>query len=119
MAFAPTYRPPPPDAGSDDGAAVRRHSREVAGAAALAMQGKINAVTSVTLTASVTTTVFTDPRLTINSAVLFDPTTANAAAELAAGTLYALTANRNNGAWTLTHANAGSTDRTFKVLIIG
>jgi hypothetical protein len=119
VAVAPTYRPPPPDAGSDDGAAVRRHSREVAAAAAIAMQGKINAVTSVTLTANVTTTVITDPRLTINSFVGFDPTTANAAAELAAGTIYALTANRNNASWTLTHANAATTDRTFKVLIIG
>lgn len=88
-----------------------------------AMAGKINAVSDpelpFTLTAGATTTVLTDDRLGINSVVTFDPLTANAATELAAGTMYALAANRNNGAWTVTHANAGSSDRTFRYLIIG
>lgn len=119
MAINPTYRPPPPDAGSDAAAAMRRHGRETAAAVILAMQGKVNAVADFTCTAGAASTVFTDPRLTVNSAVLFDPVTANAAAELAAGTLYVLTANRNSETWTVTHANAVSTDRTFKVLIIG
>ncbi len=82
-------------------------------------QGKMNCTGSVTLTAGATSTVLADPRLTVDSVLAFDPMTANAAAELAAGTLYTLTANRNNGTWTLTHANAGTTDRTFRYAILG
>jgi hypothetical protein len=113
------FNQPPPTPGNDSPAALFRHAQQTASAVALAMQGKVNAVTTVTLTENMTTTVFTDPRLTIDSFLAFDPTTANASAELAAGTLYALSANRNNASWTLTHANAISTDRTFRVLIIG
>lgn len=114
-----TYQPPPPDAGSINLDALRGHGRQVSAAVRLAMAGKLNAVGDFTCTANAASTVLTDSRLTINSAVIFDPTTANAAAELAAGTMYVLTANRNNETWTVTHANAASTDRTFKVLIIG
>lgn len=84
-----------------------------------ARQGKLDAITEVTLTAGATTTTLTDIRLSNQSVVLFDPKTANAAAELAAGTMYVLTANRGTGSWVITHANAGSTDRTFQTLIIG
>ena len=82
-------------------------------------KGKIECVTSVTLTASATTTTLTDIRLSPQSVVTFDPKTANAAAELFGGTMYVLTANRGDGTWTITHANAVSTDRTFQVSIIG
>lgn len=113
------FQPPPPDAGNDSPAALRMFARQISAAVALLFQGKANNTGSVTLTAGAASTVLADPRLTIDSAVVFDPMTANAAAELAAGTLYALTANRNNGTWTLTHANAVSTDRTFRYAIIG
>lgn len=43
----------------------------------------------------------------------FDPLTANAAAELAAGTMYVLEANRALRQFTITHANNAQTDRTF------
>lgn len=117
--MTPSYQPPPPAPGNESPAALYRHSVALAAAAALAMQGKINATGTFTCTANAATTVLNDPRLTVNGVVLFDPTTANAAAELAAGTIYTLTANRNNRAWTVTHANAASTDRTFRYLIIG
>jgi len=83
------------------------------------MTGKINATGSVTLTANSATTTLTDARLSINSVVLFDPTTATAATELYGATMYVLTANRTNGVWTITNANNAQTDRTFKYLIIG
>jgi hypothetical protein len=83
------------------------------------MQGRLNAVATFTLAPGVAATVFADPRLTIGSAVILDPMTASAAAELAAGTVYALEADRNNRAWTFTHTNAAATDRTFRALIIG
>jgi hypothetical protein len=91
----------------------------MARAVGLLFQGKQNNTGTVTLTAGATTTELADPRLTVGSVVLFDPLTANAAAELAAGTLYVLAANRNNLVWTLTHANAGSTDRTFRFVVVG
>lgn len=83
------------------------------------MQGRLNAVATFTLAPGVTSTVLADPRLTVGSAVLLDPLTASAAAELAAGTVYALEGNRNNRTWTWTHANSATADRTFRALIIG
>ena len=87
----------------------------------LAMRGKINALgeRTFTLTANAATSTLTDERLTSDGVVFFDPLTANAAAELAAGTLYVLSASRNNGAWTVTHANNAQTDRDFRILMIG
>ena len=41
------------------------------------------------------------------------------ARELAAGTLYVLTANRTNDAWTVTHANNAQVDRSYQVAVIG
>jgi hypothetical protein len=81
--------------------------------------GCINSTTSITLTANAASTTLTDPNLTPEKFVNWDPLTANAAAELAAGTMYVLTANRGAGSWTVTHANNAQVDRTFKVLIIG
>ena len=82
-------------------------------------KGKLECVTQVTLTASAASTVLTDSRISPQSVLVFDPLTANAAAEKAAGTLYVTTANRGDGTATITHANAASTDRTFNVAIIG
>jgi hypothetical protein len=88
-----------------------------------AMTGKLNAINSdgfpLTLTANVASTVLTDSRLGTNSFIAFDPVTANAAAELAAGTMYVPTANRRDGNFTVTHANNAQTDRIFRYLIIG
>lgn len=81
--------------------------------------GKINACIDVTLNANAASTTIADARLANTSSVLFDPMTAHAAAELAAGTLYVTAANRGNGSWILTHANAATTDRTFRLTIIG
>lgn len=84
-----------------------------------AIKGKLNAILTVTLRASQVTTVVSDPRIGVNSWLGFDPITANAAVELAAGTLYCLAANRVTGQATLTHASAVSVDRTYRVLVIG
>ena len=80
--------------------------------------GKVNVVVEVTLTENVASTVVTDSRLTPFSGVFFDPKTANAAAELAAGTMYATSANRRKGEWTITHANNSQTDRDFNMVIL-
>jgi hypothetical protein len=73
----------------------------------------------VTLTAGATTTVVTDPTVTPDTVFIFDPLTASAAAELAAGTMYVLAADRLLGSFTITHANAGTTDRIFRWLAAG
>ncbi len=95
------------------------HRRLIAETANSAMRGKINALANLTLTTSSATTVFTDALLSPDSAVFFDPTTANAATELYGGTMYVLTANRGDGSWTVTHANNANADRTFRVVILG
>ena len=82
-------------------------------------RGKLDCVTTLTLTTNSATTVFNDKRLSPQSVVTLDPQTANAAAELAAGTLYCLTANRGNEQWTFTNANNANADRLFACSIIG
>jgi hypothetical protein len=114
-----TFQPPPATPGNDSPGALYRHAVELARALGLAMQGKTNNVLTFTCAPGTTSTVIEDPRLTIGAAVLFDPMTASAAAELAAGTIYAAEAGRNNRVWTVTHANSGATDRTFRVLVVG
>lgn len=82
-------------------------------------KGKIECVSTVTLTASAATTKITDIRLSPQSLVMFDPKTANAATELYGGTMYVLTANRGDGEWTISHANNTQADRTFQIAIVG
>lgn len=118
------YLGAPQDAGGSDLGALRTYARQIATVVNRILQGKLNAIfksggVDFTLTANAATTVITDARLSVNSWIGFLPLTANAAAELGNGTLYALAANMNNGAWTITHANNAQTDRTFRVLIIG
>jgi hypothetical protein len=87
------------------------------------MQGKTNNTGSVTLTANAATTVvqLAVGRLGTDTNIQFDPLTANAAAEKAAGTMYVTTANRSvaNSRFTITHANNAQTDREFRFTLIG
>lgn len=91
------------------------HRRQIALSLANAMSGKMNAVTEVTLTASATTTTFTDARIGANTFFGFQPLTADAAGAVAG--LYV--SSQANGTATLTHSSASSLDRTFRVLLIG
>lgn len=95
------------------------HRRKLAKAVNRILQGKMNAVTTLTLTASVATTTLTDVRISPQSFIGFMPLTANASAEIGAGTIYVLAANQTNGSAVITHANNAQTDRTFTLLIIG
>lgn len=90
-------------------------ARQVALVVRNAMDGKINATGTVTLTASSATTVVTDNRAGGDSVVLFMPTTANAAAEVP--TMYV--SARAKQSFTITHANNAQTDRTFSYVILG
>lgn len=81
------------------------------------MQGKLNNTGSCTLTNGVTSTSVVDARSGINSFIGFTPTTANAASETGAGTMYLK--NRAEGVFTVKHANSASVDRTFVYCILG
>lgn len=91
------------------------HRRKIARTANLALGGKLNAVTQVTLTANSSTTTVTDARIGSNTFFGFQAMTADAAAALSG--LYV--SSQKNGSATLTHANNAQVDRTFNVLLIG
>tara|TARA_R100000808_G_C2150583_1_gene159375 strand:- start:2693 stop:3034 length:342 start_codon:yes stop_codon:yes gene_type:complete len=95
------------------------HRRQIAISVNQMLTGKSNNVIDLTLTASAASTTITDARIGINTALLFMPTTANASAEIGAGTIYVSQSNRVNGSVAVTHANNSQTDRTFKVILVG
>jgi hypothetical protein len=77
----------------------------------------MNATVDVTLTANAGTTVVTDARIGVKSYLSMMPLNSDAAAEISGGTLYIAT--QKNGSATITHANNGTPDRYFRLLIIG
>jgi hypothetical protein len=91
------------------------HRRQLARLGNNLLQGKLNSVIQVTLTANSGTTTVIDKRIGANTGLFFSPLTADAAAALSG--LYIST--QANGTATLTHANTATTDRTFNVLLIG
>lgn len=111
------HLPPPGTFGSLSDVAA--YSRRLWDALHAVRLGKLEVVGEVTLTAGAATTVFNRKGISNQTAFGFDPRTANAAAELAAGTMYILDANRGADAVTITHANNGQTDRVFFVSCIG
>lgn len=81
------------------------------------VDGKVNCLGDVTLAANQSTTTVNDPRAGPESWIWPMPKTANAATELGNGTLYI--SGQDNGAFTITHANNGQTDRTFRYVVLG
>jgi hypothetical protein len=79
------------------------------------MQGRSNAVGIVTLTANAATTAVTAVNCSPSSAVLLFPTTANAAAIVAA--TYVSTVG--TGTFTVTHTNSATSDKTFFYVCLG
>lgn len=84
-------------------------------------QGKMNVTGDITLGTSVaTTTIALAPgKLGEDSIVLFDPRTANAAAEIYGGTMFVSTLDVINKKVHITHANNTQNNRIFKYAIIG
>ena len=81
--------------------------------------GKTENVGEVTLTAGAASTTVTDIRISPQSVIVWHPRTANAAAELANGTMYVTDANMGKGTMTITHANNAQVDRQFRYAVIG
>lgn len=94
----------------------REHRALIARTANLALGGKINATTSVTLNPSATTTTLSDPRISADSTVHLMPQTSAAATAFAAG-IYVT--GFTTGSCVLNHASNASTNQNFSVLIIG
>ena len=82
-------------------------------------EGRSNAVETVTLTASAATTTVAAPACGAGSKVFLFPTTANAAAELGAGTCYIAAATVVAREFVITHANNAQDDRTFFYVALG
>jgi hypothetical protein len=93
--------------GADNRSIVERVNRLLA--------GKMNAVTTVTLTPGTTTTMLTDSRIGGQSFISLSPLTATAAAAMTA----VFVSTKDKGSAELTHDNTADLDRTFDVLIIG
>lgn len=89
--------------------------RRVAESVNAVINGHHKATGEFTLTANQTSTVVDDSRIGTGTVIVFSPTTANAAAALATTYISAVTANQ----FTVTHASAVSTDRTFKYTVNG
>ena len=88
-------------------------SRQVSQVVNLLVDGKSNNLGTLTLSSSSTTTVVTDLRVGENSCILLMPTTSNAANE------NVFVSSRGKQTFTLTHANASTTDRSFVYAVIG
>ena len=95
---------------------LRQHTKALARGVNTALQGHLSNTLQVTLTANVTMTTITDSRLSIQSAVVMVPLTADAAVEVAAGGLYVVPAA---GIAVIHHANSAQTDRTFITSLVG
>jgi len=101
----------------------KTHRRILAEASNRHNQGKFNCFIEVTLVANAATTKINDLRITATSVLLFMPTTAHAATELA--TLYVPESTilppigTSSGSAVIHHANNSQTDRTFRVGIFG
>lgn len=111
MTIRPFLHFPPPPANSE----LRRQYEVLQ----QMRSGKLELVGEVTLTAGAASTSVTDIRISPQSLIVWHPRTANAAAELAAGTMYVTDANMANGSMVITHANAATGDRSFRYGVLG
>lgn len=86
-----------------------------------AMQGRTNNTGTVTLTANATSTVVSlaTGRLGPYTQVIFTPTTASAATEFGAGSLYVSSRDVANAQFTITHTNTANVDKIFQFVLIG
>lgn len=81
------------------------------------MAGKTDNKGDVTLTDSSATTTVDHAGFESDMAIFFTPLTANAAAEIGAGTMYV--SSRVADQFVITHANNAQTDRDFVYIIMG
>lgn len=83
------------------------------------MAGRHNGHGTMTLTANQATTTLADRRISANTKVILMPTTANAAAEVAAGGLFQTYPNVTEGEIVLNNADNAQSDREFVYVLAG
>lgn len=84
------------------------------------LQGKQNVVLVITLRANQATTVVIDARIGPFSALILQPLTAHAAADLYSATsVLADQTTQKNGSVTFNHPNNANADKKFNLLIMG
>lgn len=93
----------------------KRHRTQLAETLNEVLKGRGNNIGTFTLAANVTTTIVEDNLFESGQVVVWMPTTANAAGAMT--NLYV--SARAKGSFTLTHANAATTDRTFAYIRCG
>jgi hypothetical protein len=101
----------PPEILSNSG----EHRRQLARAVRGLMEGKANVTLDVTLAANAASTTVSDSRIGFYSALILVPLSADAAAALPTTFISTL----SKGVAVLSHANAASTDRSFRLVILG
>lgn len=80
-------------------------------------RGRTNSTGEMTLAAGVTSTQTLNDCVNVDDTILFTAMTPDAAAEIGGGTFYLSAVEK--GAFTVTHANSISEDRTFRYAIFG
>ena len=95
----------------------KEHRRQIAMWMREVHQGRLANTATITLTANAASTTVSDYRAGANSFIGFTPQTANAAAEIGAGTMYVATQGKQT--FTITHANNAQADRTFRYCLLG
>lgn len=115
MSAAPPIPPVPTDIQGDP-KSVRKWVVQAARVINLMLSGKLNAVTTVTLAASATSTTLIDSRIGAWSFLGLMPQTAHAAVALASGSLYVVP---TVGSAAINHPSTADTDKTFTVSILG
>ena len=93
--------------------------RRIADVVRQLVEGRSNAVGTVTLAANAATTTVAAPTCGPASLPFLFPTTAHASAEWAAGGLYILQSNVTKAQFVITHANNAQADRTFAWVVLG
>lgn len=94
----------------------RQHRRQLAQQLTRTVQGGVDCTLTLTLTENVGSTTIIDSRISLSTAVLAMPATAQAAAEIGNGTMYF---TPTAGQCVVTHANNAQTDRTFTIALLG
>ena len=97
---------------------ISKRVRQLAQTTNQLLRGRSNIHGTVTLTVSAATTTVTTPLADSSKVLILEPTTANAAAELGAGTCYR-SATTGGVSFVLTHANNAQADRTFNYALLG
>lgn len=93
------------------------HRRLIAQTVNEILFGRLNNAGTVTLTANQATTAVTDKKVGGASKVFLTPTSASAATEWGAGSIYISAVG--DGTFTITHVNSATADRTFGYAILG